>query len=70
MTAGAEGTDAAGAALGGYTSSVSPLGCHLLLEEKALGTDCQEVNCPEGKRSHPGVRRFQRLTMTVKDGRF
>jgi len=21
-------------------------------------TDCQEVNCPKGKRGHPGVRRF------------
>ena len=21
-------------------------------------TDCQEVNCPKGKRSHPGVRPF------------
>ena len=21
-------------------------------------TDCQKVNCPKGKRGHPGVRRF------------
>ena len=26
--------------------------------------DCQEVNCPQGKRDHPGVRRLRLLAMT------
>ena len=29
-----------------------------------IGGDCQEVNCPQGKRDHPGVRRLRLLAMT------
>ena len=30
-------------------------------------TDCQKVNCPKGKRGHPGVRAYA-LAMTAVDG--